>query len=104
MMEAVNDTASRPMAILHVTDQHRQHSSGVWHTLQSAAAPLRRGHRVILLTPDKGEAIFAPRARGYVDRDKNVHRFPMAASFSFIEKLLGLELEWRIPLPLFRSE
>ncbi len=77
-----------------VTESYLPHVNGVVNLIQSMKKGLEyRGHTV---------HIFAPRARGYVDRDKNVHRFPMAASFSFIEKLLGLELDWRIPLPLLR--
>ncbi len=77
-----------------VTESYLPHVNGVANLIRSMKKGLEyRGHTV---------HIFAPRARGYVDRDKNVHRFPMAVSFSFIEKLLGLELDWRIPLPLLR--
>jgi 1,2-diacylglycerol 3-alpha-glucosyltransferase len=46
--------------------------------------------------------IFAPRVSGYTDRELNVHRFPMFCSFHLIEKLLGFELNWRVPLPFLR--
>ena len=76
------------------TESYLPHVNGVVTLIQSLKKGLEsKGHTV---------HIFAPRVRGYTDRDRNVHRFPMFISFRFIEKLMGLELDWRIPLATIR--
>jgi 1,2-diacylglycerol 3-alpha-glucosyltransferase len=46
--------------------------------------------------------VFTPRIRGHRDDEANIHRLPVFASFDFVERLLGLELDWQIPLPTLR--
>ncbi|HUV07763.1 MAG TPA: glycosyltransferase [Spirochaetia bacterium] len=80
------------MNIGFFTESYLPHVNGVVNLIQSLKKGLEeQGHTV---------HIFAPRVRGYVDRDKNVHRFPMLFSFGFFERRMGMELDWKISIPL----
>ena len=47
--------------------------------------------------------IFCPSYPGYIDREKNIHRFSTIASTRVFEKALGMELEGRISLPSYKK-
>jgi len=74
-----------------VTESYLPHVNGVVNLVQALKHGLEaEGHTV---------HVFAPREKGYRDREPNVHRFPMFGSFGAAERLMGVELGWKIPLP-----
>ena len=76
-------------------DAYLPTTSGVAVHLQLLKKGLeKKGHEV---------HIFCPSYTGYIDREKNVHRFSTIASTKVFEKAFGVELEGRISLPSYKK-